>query len=95
MKGYRFYLEFNSPADKRAGRDNGNVAAVIVEDGIFWSGDVACYEAIGNVFSHANSMVCGTSVSVDYLATYTKRISEQEAREIHPNLFAYLDSEED
>lgn len=91
MRGYRFYLEFDSPADKRAGRDNGNVIAVMVENDIFWSDGKACYEAIGAVFFHANSMVCGTSVSVDYLATHTRRISKKEAREKHPNLFAYLD----
>ena len=100
MNGIRFYEDFESKHDKRHNISHGSVIAAIIENGIHWSqtydenGKVkplACYECISAVFFHPNSDVCGTSVALDYLSECCKRISEKRAREIHPNLFVYLD----
>ena len=104
MNGYRFYLEYPSKTEKRkATRKNpgdhlGTAVAVILgkyhiecrddSDGVVVS------DAIGGVMAYPNSPVGSTSVSQKYLRQ-CKRISESMAREIHPNLFAYLDLGED
>lgn len=89
MKGIRFYEDL---LDSRK-KSSGNVIAVLVCNGIFFSGKIACYEAIGAIFHYSNSPVAGTSVSLDYLRAKCKRISEQKARKIHPNLFKRLDNQ--
>lgn len=94
MKGYQFHLEYESPAKKRKNEDMGNVCAVDVADDGFFSGKSFCRSAVSAIFNYANSPVAATSVSVDWLRTHTKRINEQKAREIHPELFAYLDQQE-
>lgn len=43
------------------------------------------------VFDADNSPVCWSGVSLTYLRENYKRVSEAKAREIHPQLFAYLD----
>jgi hypothetical protein len=45
----------------------------------------------GAVYGHPDSACAGTSASRDYLRTKCKRVSESKAREVHPNLFRYLD----
>lgn len=92
MKSVRFYLDHRTPADKRAGRHEGNVTAVF-PDNYFWSGpngNSLCFEAIAAVYYHEDSPCAGTAVSLSWLNCCAKRISEAKAREIHPNLFAYL-----
>jgi hypothetical protein len=98
MRGYRFYEEL-----AYKGRTNeasvGNVVAVDYENGMrFERGgddhDHTVYEAVGSVFSHPNSPCASTSVSTEYLAQDCKRISEARAREIHPQLFRYLEGSE-
>lgn len=91
MQGYRFYEEFGSKQMKRKGISAGNVVAVFY-DSRFMSQGKMCVESVASVFSQANSAVCGTSVSEDWLSDTCKRISEKRAREIHSNLFSYLDS---
>lgn len=92
MKGYRFYEEYS---DKRKGISSGNVVAIIPENR--WTirhhdGSVdVIYHAIGAVYFHSNSDVCGTSATQGYLSEGCKRISESKARQIHPALFQYLD----
>jgi hypothetical protein len=49
------------------------------------------YDGIGAVHDHPNSGVGNTGVSPDYLKDKCKRISEKLAREIHPQLFIWLD----
>jgi hypothetical protein len=89
MKGYRFYLEHNSPQDKRKGNDAGNVIAIST-DIIGRDGD---YEGLASVTSAPDSDVNWGNINIDYLEGYCKRISEEKAREIHPRLFARLDEE--
>ncbi len=108
MIGYRFYLEYPNEKEKRKGRvkkpgnHSGNVIAVLLHDNnhpfVFWddsittSGSVACFEAVAGLLSGANSPVCSASVSVPYLRARCKRIPEWLAREVHPNLFEYLEA---
>jgi len=96
MKGIRFYLEYpnrtekNKGTRKNPGKHSGNVLAVF-EDG-FWGSNGWSYEALGAVNYYEDSSVGSTSVSPDYIREKCKRISERLAREIHPQLFAVLDS---
>jgi hypothetical protein len=90
MNGIRFYLEHNTPKDKRQNNHSGNVIAVLHENYIVTHDDIV-YDAIGAIFYHANSAVCGTQCSQLYLTEKCKRISEEKARSIHPMLFQYLD----
>lgn len=101
MKGYRFYLEYDSPVLKRKGTvknpgpHTGNVIAIILrDDGYFeWqiSFGVASTDAFTSVFSTPNSFVALSGVSFDYLQKQCRRIPEKLAREIHPRLFERLD----
>jgi hypothetical protein len=92
MKGYRFYLEYETPKDKRARKDTGNVLAVNVADEMWFDAEDGWQrDAIGAVYHHQNSAVASTSVSLNLLAKHTRRISEAQARQIHPALFEYLD----
>lgn len=89
MKGIRFYLDHATPADKRRGKHEGNVTAVFVEreyrlpDG--------CQEAVGAVYFYPDSPVASTAASWEYLRAKGKRVPERVAREIHPQLFGWLD----
>lgn len=49
------------------------------------------YDAIAAVMDYANSPVGSTGVSEGYLRGQCRRIPERLAREIHPNLFVFLD----
>ena len=88
MNGIRFYEEFN---DKPKRKPVGTVVAVLVCNGSFWSSGKICYEALVGLFNQPNSVVCGGSVSLDYLRLNCKRIREAKARTIHPALFERLD----
>lgn len=96
MKGYRFYLEYETPADKRRGTvkrpgpHTGNVVAVDLETPA-WPGRVL---ALSSIFSYADSQVCWGEVSWDYLQANCRRIPEALARAIHPALFERLDAAE-
>ena len=101
MKGFRFYLEYRSKADKRKGKHAGNVLALEVQEdngrgaGVpvgYFSGEQYVYSCIAAVYFHPNSGVCWTAVAPDVLSEKYKRISEKQAREIHPAMFKYLDS---
>jgi len=81
MKGLRFYEE----------KGQGNVIAVFIEDGSpIYNPDLSmgCVSAL---LLEPNSIVCGSAVSREYLTEHTRRVSEKAAREIHPELFKYLD----
>lgn len=90
MKGVRFYLQHDTPRDKRKGKHNGNVFAAFYENKFF--SRLWLVEGVGAVFYTPNSAVAGTSAAIEYLDSNCKRISEAKAREIHPALFAYLDA---
>lgn len=47
-------------------------------------------EGLAALFDHPNSAVASTSFSAEYLATL-RRVTEKEARQIHPALFERID----
>jgi hypothetical protein len=93
MKGYRFYEEFETNAKKRKRISGGNVVALLLDERgrPYWNGTT--YDCISAVYSHPNSGVASTGASPDYLAKNCRRISEEDARRIHPVLFRWLDSD--
>jgi hypothetical protein len=91
MNGIHFYQEFR---DKSKAVSAGTVVAVLVCNGPFWSSGKICFEAVVGLFDHANSVVCGGSVSLDYLREKCRRIGETQARAIHPALLERLDQPE-
>src|SRR5215469_5708552 len=95
MNHIHFYLDHETAQDKRHGHHMGNVTAVFTDTGRFsrdFDGTYG-YDAVGAVDCYPNSPVASTSVSIAWMQTKGKRISEAEARDIHPNLFAYLDED--
>lgn len=105
MKGYRFYLEYETETKKRKatrkdpGEHMGTVIAIPLNDGNYipWrvqrhgAGTIAVTDAITSVQFFPNSPVCSSSISIDYLRK-CKHIPEAMAREIHPALFSYLEA---
>lgn len=94
MKGIRFYQEFKD--EKKKTIPTGNVLAVSTDNRgmpeYFNYGDgIVRTECASAIFSEPNSECVGSDVSREYLQENTKRISEAEARKIHPNLFKYLE----
>lgn len=92
MKGYRFYLEYDSPAKKRKGQDQGNVLAFDVDSPWWIEDDNYAHGCVAAVSFVPDSPVCFTTCYESYLHRNCKRISEKQARVIHPALFAYLDA---
>lgn len=98
MNGYFFYIEFPDKKSKRkATRKNlvghtGNIVAVFGEHWLSGTSKDILQECICGVFNTPNSPVCSSSVSVDYLRDVCLRISEKQARSVHPELFKYLDA---
>ena len=88
MNGIRFYEEFTDKSKRQPG---GTVVAALVLNGSYWSSGKICYEAIAGLFDRPNPPVAGTGVARDYLRQQCKRISEAQARTIHPVLFERLD----
>lgn len=89
MNGIRFYLEF---VDKSKRQPGGNVVAVLALNGAYWSSGKLCYEAIAALFEQPDSPVAGSGVALDYLRQRCRRVSEVQARAIHPALFKRLDN---
>jgi len=100
MKGYIFYLEFpTAQAKRKATRKNlvghsGNCIAVTSDNNERWEQYKMNrgYPAIAAVQEIPNSPCCFDSVNSNYLKERCKRISEAQAREIHPNLFYRLEN---
>ena len=89
MNGIRFYLEFTDRSKHQSG---GTVVAVLALNGAYWSSGKLCYEAIAALFEQPDSPVAGTGVALDYLRQRCRRVSEAQARAIHPALFQRLDT---
>lgn len=98
MKGIRFYLEYPSAAEKRKatraelGNHSGNVIAAFEgTEAVGRSGPQV--DALAAIQDYPNCPVAGTTVSLDYIEERAKRISEAQAREIHPEMFIRLDQD--
>jgi len=97
MKGYKFFLEYPNAKAKRAatraalGNHAGNVIATFGDP--YPTANGAQIEALSAVFSGDNSPVAVGAVALEYLSERCKRISEGQARAIHPELFNRLDYE--
>lgn len=97
MKGVRFYLEYPNEKEKEKatrkdlGNHSGNVIAVFYENNWYETFDGIFYDGLAPLLWKPNSPVCGTSIHEDFLRDKCKRISEKQAREIHPELFVILD----
>lgn len=97
MKDVRFYLEYpskrekNKATRKQLGNHSGNCLAVFYRDYFFDSNNQCVLSAVGAVQDIKNNPCCFTSASPEYVSDNCKRISEAQAREIHPNLFQYLE----
>lgn len=95
MKGYTFYLEYPSQTEKRKatrknlGNHEGNVIATFGKS-YFGGNPKPMIECVSAVFEWPNSAVCSGSASISYIREHCKRVSEAQAREIHPELFDYL-----
>jgi hypothetical protein len=89
MKGVRFYLEYKDAAAKRRGEHEGNCVAVFPE----LRQITGNFDAVCAVYFQRNSPCASTGAHPDFLRERCKRISEAKAREIHPNLFVYLDAD--
>lgn len=85
MRYVRFYAEYS---DSRKRIPAENVFAAFTGNGIHNNS----YEGLGAIFEWPNSPVACTSASREFLRKKCKRISEAEARAIHPLLFSRLDS---
>ena len=100
MKGYIFYLEFpTAKAKRKATRKNltghsGNCIAVTSDkaEQIVQYRKNRCYPGVSAVQDIPNNPCCFNLVSPYYLAERCKRISEAQAREIHPNLFYRIEN---
>ena len=101
MLGYWFYVEVSDKGTS-AETEAGNCIALCLKQQAnkrwvpAWyigprSGQVFC-ECVSAVFGFENSPVCGGTVHRDYISDNTRRVSEAEARAIHPRLFEYLDN---
>ena len=84
MKDITFYQEFEN---RSRTKPTGNVLAVI-RDSRCPDGSM---EAIGALFDRPDSPVASTAVSLEYLRTQCKRVSEAKARQVHPAMFERLD----
>ena len=99
MNGYKFYLEYPNAKEKRKatrrdpGNHNGNVIATWGNP--YPTANGPQVEAMSAVFYSNNSGVAVGAVALDYLSERCKRISETQARDIHPALFERLDYEPD
>jgi hypothetical protein len=93
MLGYKFYLEYPNNKEKRNGtrkvlsNHSGTIIAVI-DDTLRVGG---MQDAICALQEIPNSPTCLSGVSLSYLAEKCKRVSEAQARDIHPILFKRLD----
>lgn len=88
MKGVRFYEEFSS---KRRGISEGNCIAVLAANGYQVVDGDRIYDAIVAPFGRPNCSPSSGSVASGYLRKKCKRVTEAQARKIHPRLFQLLD----
>lgn len=93
MKGFTFYIEYKNKSEKRKNINGINCIAAITENKPFKSSNDYCYDALGTFMEDTipnDNRLCWGNYSLDYIQENCKRVSEKEAREIHPNLFNHL-----
>ena len=101
MKGFQFQLEYKTDKDRKAatraklGNHMGTVIALSTESKPYTSGRDVMQEGFTAVYCWADSDVCWGATSRDYLRTRCLRLSEAEARKIHPSLFTRLDLDQE
>lgn len=90
MTGYRFFEEYRDPACLLR---SGNVIAVDYSDTSFVQHGGVCYRAVVPQPPRAspNSAVGMELFNAEYLGARCRRVSEAQARLIHPRLFEYLE----
>jgi len=77
---------------KSTGNHSGNVIATF--EGTEYVGRSGPQvDALAAIQDKPNCPVAGTTVSLEYISERAKRISEAQAREIHPALFTRLDQD--
>lgn len=89
MDGIRFYAEYPDAHTRRQRGIASNVVAMLT--GPEHRCSDGSQEALCAVFDWPNAPVNLSAVSFEYLRTRCKRISEAEARKIHPEMFKRLD----
>ena len=92
MKDYRFYIDFQDRTRKRKRLSPNNCIAVCINCKWIDKGEVMM-ECLAPVATEpiANTNFLGHSaISQSYISENCVRISENKARQIHPNLFNYL-----
>ncbi len=94
MRGYRFFEEY---ADQNRQQSLNSVIAIQTFDGPWVKEGGVCFPAICSPNSSTkatdrNGAVTRLMFNVEYLGTHCRRISEDQARAIHPKLFEYLDN---
>jgi hypothetical protein len=92
MKDFRFYVETLKDENGETLKNEDGWPVQTVNALYVGPGSVAQHpEGLAGVFAQADSPVCWTGFSWEYLEE-CRRISEATAREIHPALFERLDS---
>lgn len=107
MKGYRFYAAYSSKLHRRMDttprhvrkvgptpNPAANAIAVFLDDDGRELFNGESYDCFAGIFDHPDSDVATSGVSPEYLRERCRRISEQEARRIHPRLFQRLDADD-
>ena len=94
MRGYRFFEEY---VDESRRQSLQSVIAVQTFEGPWVKEGGVCVPAVcspaaGSKAVEPNSEVTRLMFNVEYLGTHCRRISEAQARTIHPKLFEYLDN---
>jgi hypothetical protein len=98
MKGYWFYLKYESPEDKAKGVHSGNCLAVLFKHTgwkkrreTFQSGGSLLVRCYAPCFRYPNAPCVPAAVAIHYLNSRCKRITEKRAREVHPKLFERIE----
>ncbi|HJU90116.1 MAG TPA: hypothetical protein VJ672_12025 [Gemmatimonadaceae bacterium] len=94
MRGYRFFEEY---VDETRSQSLQSVIAVQTFEGPWVKEGGVCFPAVcspsaGGKTFEKNSAVIRLMFNAEYLGTHCRRITEAQARTIHPKLFEYLDS---
>lgn len=107
MRGFRFYVDYQTAARRRKGQHTGNIIAArvksegrrridhIIVDATYTDDPAGTtypeIVAVEPIYSHPNSVVRESTTTSEYLVTCCKYTSEGKARDMHPKLFEYLD----